>query len=834
MVQPMPELTIDQALELAIRHRDTGRQADAEALIGQMVAQIADPGAGYHWLGLRACELGRNDVAIDLIGRAVRLAPAVVAYQSNLGEAYRRAGQPERSIDCLRRAIALEPGLPEAHYNLGIVLRNVGRLGEAIVALGQASVLAPDRAEIHNTLAIALNEAGRTDEALAASGRALSVWPDSAEVHSVRGNVLVRLNRIEEAIATFRRAIALKPELAVVHGNLGNALQQLGRLDEAVAAQRRALELDPAFFEAWSNLGNALREQDRLEEAIAAYRRAIELRPAFAGAHDNLGIALRCQGRHDDAVTAHQRAITLAPEFAVGYSNLGIALRQSGRIDEAIAAFHRAIALRPDFAGAYSNLGNALNGQSRHDEAIAALGRALEFDPKLAEAHHNLGFALLVQGRHEEAGAAYRRALELRPGYARAHSDLLSCMQYQTGVTPAALARAHAEWDEQHAQPLRRHWKPFELDRDPDRPLRLGFVSGDLRRHPVGFFLTGVLENLDRREFDVVCYETRGGERDAYSTRIAAVARHWHEVVGLDDDSLAARIRGDRIDILFDLAGHTPDNRLLVFARRPAPVQMTWSGYVGTTGVAAMDYLIADRFHVPLAIGAEADYRETILRMPDGYVCYEPPPAAPEVGPLPALGCGHVTFGCFNNAAKITSEVVATWAEILDRVPGSRLQLVAPAFGGGTACARLQGALAAAGGDPARMELRGPLPWQQLVAAYQSIDLALDTFPYSGGVTTCEALWMGVPVVTFPGATFASRHSFSHLSNVGLTESIASDRADYVERAVQLADALDHLQELRAALRPQMARSPLCDAPRFARHLATLLRDAWRRSCLTQ
>jgi predicted O-linked N-acetylglucosamine transferase (SPINDLY family) len=829
----MPEITIDQALELAIRHRDTGRQADAEALFGQMVAQIADPAAGYHWLGLRACELGRHDVAIDLIGRAVRLAPAVVAYQSNLGEAHRRAGQPERAIDCLRRAIALEPGLLEAHYNLGIVLRNVGRLGEAIVALGQASVLAPDRAEIQNTLAIALNEAGRPEEALAASSRALALWPDSAEVHSVRGNVLARLKRIDEAIAAFRRAIALKPDLAVVHSNLGNVLQEVGRLDEAVAAHRRAIELDPAFFEAWSNLGNALREQDRLDEAIAAYRRAIALRPTFAGAYDNLGIALRCQGRYDDAVAAHQRAITFEPGFAVAYSNLGIALRQSGRIDEAIAAFHRAIALRTDFAEAYSNLGNALNGQSRYDEAIAALGRALELDRGLAEAQHNLGFALLAQGRHEEAGAAYRRAVELRPGYARAHSDLLSCMQYQTGVTPAALARAHGEWDEQHAHPLRRHWKPFDLDRDPDRPLRVGFVSGELRRHPVGFFLTGVLENLDRPEFDVICYETRGGKPDAYSTRIAAVARHWHEVVGLDDETLAARIRSDRIDILFDLAGHTPDNRLLVFARRPAPVQITWIGYVGTTGLEAMDYLIADLFHVPPGIGAQADYRETILRMPDGYVCYEPPPAAPEVGPLPALGCGHVTFGCFNNAAKFTSEVIGTWAEILNRVPESRLLLVAPAFGGATARVRLQGALVAAGGDPARMELRGPLPWQQVVAEYQSIDLALDTFPYSGGVTTCEALWMGVPVVTFPGATFASRHSFSHLSNMGLTESIASDRAEYVERAVQLAGDLDRLQELRAAMRPQMARSPLCDAPRFARHLATLVRGAWRRWCET-
>jgi predicted O-linked N-acetylglucosamine transferase (SPINDLY family) len=824
----MPELTLDQALELVIRHREAGRRAEAEALIGQMVAQTADPAAVLHWLGLRACEWGRHDVAIDLIGRAVQRAPAVAAYQSNLGEAYRRAGQPEQAIDCLRRAIALGPGMAEAHYNLGIVLRNVGRLGEAIDALRQAGVLAPDRAEIQNTLAVALNEAGLPEEALAAGSRALALRPSFAAAHSDQGNALAMLGRTEDAIAAFRRAIALKPDFAAAFSNLGNALQQVHRLDEAVAAHRRALELNPTFAQAWSNLGTALKDQGRLDDAIAAYRRAIALEPGFAGAHDNLGIALRCQGRLDEAVAAHRQAIALKPDFAVAYSNLGIALRQSSRLDEAIGAFHRAIALRPGFADAYSNLGNALNGQSRHDEAIAALNRALELDPELAEAHQNLGFALLVQGRQEEAGLAYRRAVALRPASALAHSELLACLQYQSGVTAAALAQAHAEWDERHAQPLRRQWKPWDLDPDPDRPLRLGFVSGDLRRHPVGFFLTGVLEHLDRRAFEVVCYDTRGGGRDAYHARIAAVARQWHEAVGLDDDALAARIRDDRIDILFDLAGHTPDNRVLVFARRPAPVQITWIGYVGTTGLEAMDYLIADRFHVPP--GAEADYRETILRMPDGYVCYEPPAAAPEVGPLPARDSGHVTFGCFNNAAKITGEVIATWAEILGRVPGSRLVLVAPALGGAPTRERIAATLAAAGGDPARLELRGPLPWLELVTAYQAIDLALDTFPYSGGVTTCEALWMGVPVVTFPGTTFASRHSFSHLSNVGLTASIACDRSDYVDRAVRLAGDLDRLQELRAGLRRQMARSPLCDAPRFAAHLGALLRDAWRRT----
>ena len=277
------------------------------------------------------------------------------------------------------------------------------------------------------------------------------------------------------------------------------------------------------------------------------------------------------------------------------------------------------------------------------------------------------------------------------------------------------------------------------------------------------------------------------------------------------------------------MSGHTGDHRLQLFARRPAPIQVTWIGYVGTTGLAAMDYLIADRFHVPP--GAEVHYREKVLRMPDGYVCFEPPAEAPEVGPLPALERGQVTFGSFNNVSKLSNEVIALWAKIIQRVPGSRLILLSPALNGRTARQRVGDAFVAAGGESEQLQLRGTMLRPELLAAYNTIDVALDPFPYSGGVTTCEALWMGVPVVTCPGETFASRHSLSHLSVVGLTETVAEDTRDYVERAVRLAEDLPHLAALRAGLRDQMARSPLCDGERFARHLTTLLRDAWRQWC---
>jgi predicted O-linked N-acetylglucosamine transferase (SPINDLY family) len=824
----MAELSIDQALQLVLQHRTAGRRAEADGIYQQILAQIRGQDGVLHWLGLLACQAGHLDLAIDLINRSIAVEPFVATYHSNLGECYRRAGQRERAIAALGRAIELAPNMAQAHFNLGLALKESGRLEEAIVAYRGAVAHMGDYPEAHNALAIALLEAGRLDEALAASSRAIALRPDQAEAHACQGSALSRSGRHEEALVAYRRAIELRPDMAEAHTNLGNSLCALGRLDEALAACRQAVALRPGLAAAHSNLGNALRAKGCLDESIAAYQRAIAISPDFADAFSNLGNVLRERGRLGEAIAVLRRAIALRPDHAEAQSNLGNALKEERKYDEAIAAYRRAIALRPDYAAAYSNLGVTLKEKGELGPAVEALRRAAELDPDHAEVLNNLSSTLLAQGDHQGAEHYCRRALELRPDYVAAHSNLLMCAQYQSGVTLAGLARAHAEWDERHAAKYRGGWQPLALDRDPDRPLRLGFVSPDLGRHPVGFFLARVFENLDPRRCVLVCYHCRA-VRDDMTERLAGAAREWHEAAGLDDEVLAARIRADRIDILFDLSGHTADGRLLIFARRPAPIQVSWIGYVGTTGLKAMDYLLADRYHVPPA--AEPHYCERVLRMPDGYVCYDPPPEAPAVGPLPAGERGPITFGCFNNAAKLTPEVIALWAEVIQAVPDARLLLGAAALGGSAARERITAAFTAAGAVRDRLEFHGALPWTKLLAAYNRVDIALDPFPYSGGLTTCEALWMGVPVVTLPGETFASRHSFSHLSNVGLTETIARDRQDYIAIAARLAGDRTRLAALRAGLRDQMARSPLCDGPRFARHLMELLRNVWGEWC---
>jgi predicted O-linked N-acetylglucosamine transferase (SPINDLY family) len=390
------------------------------------------------------------------------------------------------------------------------------------------------------------------------------------------------------------------------------------------------------------------------------------------------------------------------------------------------------------------------------------------------------------------------------------------------------LAAAHADVETRHAAPLRATWESHANDCNPERIIRLGFVSADFGHHPVGYFLIRALENLDPSRCEFVCYADRNS-KDDLTRRFEAACTTWREVQALTNQALAAQIRADRIDILFDLAGHTATQRLLVFAHKPAPIQVTWAGYVGTTGLKVIDYILADRYEIPPE--AEPHYCERVLRMPDGYVTYDPPDYAPPVSPLPASMQPCFTFGSFNKPAKITPPIVKAWANILTRVPRSRLVLKFRGMEESSVVGPLSQEFADQGVDPSRIECLGWSPPPQLLAEYGRIDLALDTYPYNGGLTTCEALWMGVPVVTCPGETFASRHSLSHLSNVGLTETIARDLDEYARVAVSLAGDLPRLAAIRNGLRGRLGASPLCDGKRFANHLMALVRDIWRRHC---
>jgi predicted O-linked N-acetylglucosamine transferase (SPINDLY family) len=529
-------------------------------------------------------------------------------------------------------------------------------------------------------------------------------------------------------------------------------------------------------------------------------------------------------GRREFAVESIRRAAALKPLSAMYHQNLGLALSAQGRLEDAVAAFHQALRLQPGYAQALDNLGCSLARLGRFVDAAGAHRQAIASRPDFAWAHCHLGASLTFLGQFEEARQCFARALELAPDSSRIYSDFLVYLQYQPSATAHSIFEAHLEYDRRHAAGLRGRWTAHANPPDPDRPLRLGFVSPHFHRHPVGHFLTLPLENLSAQEFTLIFYSDTS-EADAWTSRLRSIAAEWHDTLALSDEELANRIRADGIDILFDLAGHTSGGRPGVFARKPAPIQITWLDYVGTTGLAAMDYILAD----PQQIRPDAErfYRERVLRA-DNYICYAPPANAPLVGPLPASQRGYVTFGSFNILAKTSLPILETWARILGRVPESRLLLKNLGLNDPETCSHLQRVFADRGIGTERLEMAGWSSPDETLAKYNSIDIALDTFPYNGGLTTCEALWMGVPVVTCSGETFASRHGLAHLTAAGFTETIASDLDDYMNIAVSLADNLPRLASLRATLRERVAASPLCDGPRFAQNFARLMRKVWQ------
>lgn len=683
------------------------------------------------------------------------------------------------------------------------------------------------------SLAMQHHSAGRLAEAEAIYRQILAAEPRHVDALQFLGILAHQVGRSDVAAEMLLAAIALAPAAPVLHSNLGEAYRKLGRFAEASTALRRAIALKPDFPEAHYNLGCTLTDEGRPNEAITSYRHAIRLKPDFAEAQSNLGNSLRDQGDLDAAIAAYRRAIQLQPDFADAHGNLGNALRDRGDLHAAIAAYRDAIQLKPDFADAHSNLGVALTDLGDLDAAIAACRRALQLQPDSAAAHNNLGVALADAGLLHEAIASYRRALQIRQDFAAAHSNLLYHMHGDPGSDAKAMFSEHCRWAEIHARPLERHVGAHANDRNPERRLRIGYVSPDFRNHSVAFFLEGLLAAHDRSRFDVFCYANLGRE-DEFTERFRKYARAWRSLARLTDAEAADLIRNDGIDILVDLAGHTAGNRLLVFARKPAPVQVTFLGYCDTTGIDTMDYRLTDNYADPAGT-TEHFHTERLVRLPETAWCFRPFEPSPSVAPSPVLSSGRVTFGCFNVRRKITGEALAVWSRLLTEVPGSRLLLKGLGYSESSVQEHIRATLLSAGIASERVELSGRVPTlAEHLAAYGRVDIALDTFPYNGTTTTCEALWMGVPVVTLSGSTHASRVGVSLLSNAGLAELIAANVDDYIRIAAQIASDIGRLTVLRSGLRERMKASPLLDAQRFARAVEQACRQMWRAWCEQQ
>jgi predicted O-linked N-acetylglucosamine transferase (SPINDLY family) len=787
-------MTLQQQFESGLAHHQGGRFAEAEAIYRQILRQNPNHAEALHLLGVLAAQVGRLDAAVELIRRAIRLQPEFAEAHCNLGNALKEMGQLGEAIASFRQAIRLKPNYAEAHGNLGIALKDDGQLRDAIAVYLQAIRLRPDYVEVHNNLGLALRDAGQLDE----------------------------------AIASFRQAIRLKPDLAEAHCNLGNALKDVGQLDEAIASYRLAVRLKPDLAVAHNNLGNALKERGQLDEGITCFRQAIRLKPDFADGHYSLAIALMGRGQLDEAIAAYRHAIRINPDHAEAYGNLGIALEDMGQHDDAIASHRQAIRLRPDLAEAHCNLGNALKGMGQLDEAIASFRQAIRLKPDLAEAHSNLGGALKSGGMLDEAVACYERAIRLKPDDGLMHGDLVFSLHYHPGYDGEMMREELGRWNRQHAEPLKKFIQPHPNDRDRFRRLRIGYVSPDFCAHAVGQNLLPLLREHDHGQMEIFCYANMV-RPDGLTEQFRRYADGWRNIVGLSDAQAVDLIRQDWIDILIDLALHTGGNRLGVFARKPAPVEATFAGYPGSTGLETIDYRLTDPYLDPPGLN-DRFYSETSIRLPDSFWCYDSLVTELAVNALPAQSQGHVTFGCLNSFCKVNEKVLRLWAQVLKTVDRSRLMILCPE---GSHRQPLLDMLQREGIDHDRIELIARRPRVQYLELYHRIDVGLDTFPYNGHTTSLDSFWMGVPVITLVGQTAVGRAGLSQLTNLGLPELIAQTPERYVQIATDLAGDLPRLAELRRTLRKRMEASPLMDAPRFARNIEAAYRQMWRNWCAT-
>jgi predicted O-linked N-acetylglucosamine transferase (SPINDLY family) len=635
-----------------------------------------------------------------------------------------------------------------------------------------------------------------------------------------------RAGRLAEAEMLYRQVLGAVPDHADALQLLGILAGQTGNLDAALELLGRAIVLEPAVAEHQYNRGELLRRAGRWDEAIASLDRAIALKPRLANAHATRACVVQQQGRLDEAVAAYRRALELGADDPVIDNNLGSALNDLGALDQAIAALGRAIERAPEYADAYANLGAVLHRAQRLDESIAACRRAIELGANPAIAYNNLGNVLREAGALDEAIAAFRRAIELSGDGIVAQNNLIVTLHFHADYDARAILAENRRWAARYAASLATAIRPHANDRSPDRPLRIGFVSPDFRAHPAGQLVKPLFEHRDRGFAEYVCYANVPSP-DEVTRRFQTLADHWRSVVGMSDESVAEQVRADRIDILVDLALHTAGNRLLVFARKPAPVQVSMLGMPSTTGLDTIGYRLTDGFFDPPG-PSDDDYTERSIRLPRSIWCYEPPDAALAVGPLPAARNGFVTFGGLNQFAKVSRPAVDAWIRILQALPGARLVLQSPA---GSHLEPVRRLFDQAGIAADRITFVAKVPRSEYLKRYLELDLSLDPFPYSGHTTTFDALWMGVPVITCAGGTGVGRAGVSILSNLGLGELIARTHEEYVAIAVRLANDRAWLAELRAGLRQRMEASPLMDGKAYAAEVEAAFREMWKTWC---
>lgn len=891
MMAGADDLTVDTAFQKAVQAYGRGDIVTAKAALTRIAASYGQYAPAFNALAIIALDEGSLDSAADHAQRAIELDPTLGKAWNTLGSILLRQGNVDGAENHFQRAIALNPLSAEGNANLGQLLMVQGKPAAAVEFYARAVELKPSSWHFSFNLGLALEQAGRVDDAEAALLQAFELNPGMADVCLNIGALRVRRKDFASAEQWFRRAVEISPNFPPAWHNLGNILAETGRRREAVEAYRHAIRLDPQNLAACVSVGEVLDELNRSEEAVDALGQALTLQGDHLPALIAMSHALRKLRRFEEAGACIERALSLAPDsvhalnaLATLYinrrryaeaasvlakalkiaplsvktlTNLGFMYILSGKAADAVTTLQKAAALDPDSPLVFCNLGMAFMKLENTAEALAAYEQSLALDPGYPLARinmtvllnragnvvgalealeellnegfeseglfSNLGGCLCLLARPDEAVAAARKALSLNPETSEAHSNILYAMNFSEQFSAEEMYRESIAWDRAFAAP-----QPLPPIGPPTakRRLRVGYVSPDFREHSVSYFCSSLFACHDREKVEIYCYADVP-RPDGMTAQLRATADCWRDVSGMSDYDLAQLIRSDNVDILVDLAGHTDGNRLRMFTLKPAPVQVTWLGYPATTGLSSMDYRITDAVADPEG-DADTHHTEKLVRLPDGFLCYSPPPEAPEVSPPPSDKNGYITFGSFNNPAKMVRETVRLWGAVLRQLSGSRLILKNRMFTEEKARQLFLDRLAAEGVGAERITFVSySTTTEEHLGCYASIDISLDTFPYHGTTTTCEALWMGVPVVTLMGDRHAARVGGSILTRLGLEELIARTPEEFTAAAVALAADREGLREIRRTLRQRMHVSPLCAPQSFARQMEAAYMQMW-------
>ncbi len=797
--------------------------AQAESLALDMTQRYAKHGFGWKVLGALYQHTGKVEDALHALKKAVEFLPNDFEAHYNLANYYYDQQQTDAAVICYRKAIKLNSNFSQAYYNLGNALESQQSLEEAAASYQKGLLIDPNNVQILCNLGHVLYELNKYVEAKNCYKKALLIKEDFSVAHLGMAAVLKMTNFPQEAEEGFRRAIHLDPNNIDAYKNLGELLKDLGRFEESESYYKEAIALAPESADGYVKVGILLRTSGKVKESIHYFNEALRLDPTSKEINNDTGLAWAELGLYHNAESYYKKALEIDPEFWVTYNNFGLTLHLTGKLEEAESAFNKALELNPDQALIYSNLSLPLTASGQIKKATNCLKKAIEISPDYVNAHINLCANYLAQGMAQSAEDACVAAIKLQPNSVKARSNLLFTMNYSGHHSPEYRLQQACEFDQTATNNVNAaftHWQ----SKYGGKRLRVGLVSADMRQHPVAYFLENWARNVDFSKIELIAYLTDNSE-DAITGRLKPNFSEWHSLLGMSDEVAAKLIHDDAIDILMDLSGHTSGNRLQIFAYKPAPIQVSWIGYFATTGLKTMDYFIADAVGVPEA--NKSQFVENIKYLPDTRLCFTAPNAQIKITPLPAAANKYITFGSFQTLVKAGDEVLTLWAEVMRALPMSKLRWQCKSFGDPLVAAEIIERLARSGVNANRVTLLGSVSREEYLAAHAEVDVILDTFPFPGGTTTCEALWMGVPTLTLAGETLIARQGASMLTAAGLHDWVVDNKLDYVRQALKLCNDLDKLSILRAELRAKVLASPLFNAKHFAKNMETALWEMW-------